>query len=186
MKKLFLYICFLFYIFHFHGIYINAVKEIIMRNNDDNINTLHNIINNNQNGEGLIINFVDDYYLFDDNVTYRYEISIFYDITIIGNKNGTTLDFNNGRRGAFGFRVSKNAGEVITFENIIFKNYKANMLEPGLEMIRVQATSDKFKLIINNCTFQNTIYTPIYVESKFNTLDNYDDLRVIFNNCNFM
>lgn len=136
--------------------------------------------------EGLVLRFVDDYY--DMTIHhYRIEVSIFTNITFIGNKNGTVFDYKNDRRSAIGYLLPLNKGETIKYENIIFKNYHTDSFDiVGIQMLRVQAVnSNNFYIIFNNCTFQNNNHNifqfdvPCPSHSQENT-------PIKFINCNFL
>jgi len=159
-------------------------KEFTIRNIESDFDNLPNIINNNQNDNELILNYVDDYYY--TTMSYeRYEISVETNITFRGNKNGTIYDFHHERNREFWIQFPSEKGKTVIFENFIFRNYYANYEMGGLHMFIVMAFTDNFKILFNNCTFEDNNYA-IFRAVIHNLKPTHTDPSIVFNKCKFM
>eukprot|EP00833_Pecoramyces_ruminatium_P013753 jgi/Orpsp1_1/1187785/evm.model.d7180000060165.1 len=149
--------CLLCIFIFFSLLFYNTVysKEFYIKNDND-FKDLTHIINDNQNDNELIIHLIDNYY--DMSVLpYTIDMSIITNISFIGNKNGTIFDYKRDKKGRMIFNIINNKGETIKFENIIFENFNPDGVYE-IEILLINAISDNYFFIVNNCTFQNNDY----------------------------
>jgi len=159
-------------------------KEITIKYNDNNWKKLKSVIKDNQNDNELILRFVDNYYLFVfDDLESSMEISIYSNIKFIGNNNGTVFDFDNNFQ-AFKTEFSRNKGDILKYENIVFKNFKYHTLSEGIGIMYLSSKSDNFTLAFENCTFQDNYNSLLYLDVN-NQKVSKNDYSVIINNCKF-
>ncbi|ORX64425.1 hypothetical protein BCR32DRAFT_273116 [Anaeromyces robustus] len=78
-----------------------------------------------------------------------FDIQISFNISFIGNENGTIFDYNNKLNGSFIFTFFQNQGELLKFENITIKNYPYN----NNNIIDIIVKSDNFFIFFNHCYF---------------------------------
>jgi len=160
-------------------------KEIIIHNEDENFFNLINVINNNQNDNNeLVIRLVDDYYNMTEQV-YNIELSLMSNVSIVGNENGTVIDYNKERRGGFLIAYSRNKWDKFTFKNLIFENYSTNGADlQGIQIISVFSKVSNIQVSLENCVFRNNDYRLFHALVTNNKIMN-DKPQVIFKNCVF-
>jgi len=177
---------YIIFIIFYYSLYSNGyAKQFTIKNKDSNFQNLDNFINFNQEKNGLIMNFVDDYYDF-SLLPYTMDISVVSNITFIGNSKGTTtFDYHNNKRGRLIFTYSnyKDKNQIVKFENINFVNF--DPLNAGdTEMIIIQANSDHFYFVVNNCNIQNNAYRFLRLDYKCNK-PSHNNTSVLIKNTNF-
>jgi len=185
IKKIF-FIINIYLILLFNNINVEG-KVVTLRNSDNSFDNIGSIIANNQNNKELIINLEDEYYDM-SKLSQSFEFPIMTNIKLIGNNNGTVFDYKNKYRGIFNLKFAQNKNETIIFENIIFNNL---LDESGpsyeINIFFIEASSDNFNLIFNNCLFQYNHGCILRTESKCVKSSRTDDSApIIFNNCNFL
>jgi len=181
---------YLLFIIKIYIIYLNIFlkvysKKINIKNND--WKNIYSLINKNQNDNELILNFVDKKYLFlFENLDGLIDINVNTNIKFIGNEEGTVFDFAyNMHSFNFFFKERNNIKYTISFENIIFRNYKYPTIELRLGIILFHSTSNNFKFIFENCEFRNNFNSVLLFDVYYqNTLKN-DDYSVIIKDCIF-
>ncbi|OUM64330.1 hypothetical protein PIROE2DRAFT_8881 [Piromyces sp. E2] len=122
----------------------------------------------------------DNSYLLD----FSNDISVSSNISIVGSKNGTTIDYDgNERKGCFQFQFGQ--GKFVKFENIIFKNYNP-VGQNNVNLLRFSSKNDNFQIIFENCTFLDNGYPLISYELNSNCIKKplYEH-QLILNNCKF-
>ncbi|OUM62264.1 hypothetical protein PIROE2DRAFT_11522 [Piromyces sp. E2] len=150
-----MYICIIITLFFLLKIY---AKVFSVKSNDTSFYDFHGFLTSNQQQNNVLeLYFEDDYYdisLLD----YYYDTTVESNISIIGNQNGTVFDYNNNKRGRLIFNFLSNKGYTLKIKNIIFENFDS-MGSAELEFLMINSLkSDKFFLIIENCTFQNNYH----------------------------
>ncbi|ORX81129.1 hypothetical protein BCR32DRAFT_293444 [Anaeromyces robustus] len=162
----------------------NLNIKIIIRNGDYNYLNLKSFIKDNQYDGELILKFIDNYY---DMTVHGFELTINVEsnISFIGNINGTVFDFNYDRRGQFLIQCIRDKGDKLTFENIIFENYRPNEgIISGASILYINSFYINFYIIFKNCTFRNTFHNIISIDTNCGKQDNYEP-NLIITNCNF-
>ena len=184
MKK---YIIFMIklYVLSLFGLYKVYSKKISIKYQDNNWNSLRSVINNNQNDGELILRFVDNYYhLKFENVNSLMDISVNANIKFIGNENGTIFDYDYENH-SFDLAFDRVKEYTVSFENIIFQNFKHTSLGEGVAVLLVQSQSNYFNLVLENCTFRDNLNSVLYFD-VFNKKEAKDDYSILINNCRFM
>ncbi|OUM67535.1 hypothetical protein PIROE2DRAFT_4938, partial [Piromyces sp. E2] len=128
---------------------------------------------------------------------FNIDIAIMTNIKIIGNNNGTVLDFNNKFNGLFTFRIIQNKGETIIIENIVY----INLLEENKprygnnhgSIFRTEVNCDKSlrtnstSIVFNDCNFyDNTVKLVHLYHINYKEVENYECSAITFKNCNFI
>jgi len=186
MKKYLIFIIKIYVLLTF-GIFKVYSKEIPIKFDDNNWKVLNIIINNNQNDNELVLNFLDDHYFFEfENVSNMLNINVNTNIKFIGTKNKTVFDFNYKDHAFYFFYNERNyKGYTVSFENIIFKNYKYSSLDGGMGIVLVEASSENFGLFFENCIFQNNFNSLLRFNVKNKKTDK-EGYSFLMNNCKFM
>jgi len=154
-------------------------KELIIKNDDDIFNYFYESIQNISDNE-IIIKLVDNYYDMSLLSVFIIDMSVYSNISFIGNANGTVFDYNEDKKGSFKVFITKNFS--LKFENIIFENFNTKGYN-DLYNILLDTSSDKFNVEFNNCTFRNNKEQLIGIAS---TYTNKVDSQIIFHQCNFL
>jgi len=176
----------IYYLYIHLVVFINKLfyaKKITIHNKDNNFYNIKDLINNNQDEE-LYLYFVDNTYDMTYIPLFSVALSIQTNTYFIGNPNGTIFDYNLSRKGTLQFNFSKGNGQKLTFENINFINFYDKNKNEGTYMIQVNANSDNYYVVFNNCLFQNNQnILALLITCNINT---HDDPSVLFNNAKFM
>jgi len=146
------------------------------------------IIKNTKNDENIILKFDEKYY---DLSKFPYEvinIPVTSNITFLGRFDGTVFDFKKNDNGMMKFSNLKDNGNIVKFENIIFKNF-GQELNSDINIFSFNSDTDRNYLKIKNCTFINNQYTLFdinisYFEEYSNVAFN-SEYFIIFDNCDF-
>jgi len=131
---------------------INAL-ELTIKNDEDDFINISDVIYDNQIDDELILNFVDSYYDM-TKVSNSFDISVFVDVTIKGNTNGTIFDYKN----SFVKGISVDypyPGQTLKFENIIIQNFGNTEFDDEYGAIEIFAFFNDFNFITDNCTFRD-------------------------------
>eukprot|EP00833_Pecoramyces_ruminatium_P018319 jgi/Orpsp1_1/1192351/evm.model.d7180000092518.1 len=159
-------------------------KEFIIHNNDYSFTNINYIVNNYQDDNELILNFVDTYYDMRSLNIYSVEVNVNTNILFIGNKNGTKFDYNNDRLGRFIF-IFNNKNLSVNIENIIFENFDTNGVDLiGVQILLINTYKCNFHFIMNNCVFENNKYRLIDLVTTC-TNENQLEPQILFKNINF-
>ncbi|ORX37499.1 hypothetical protein BCR36DRAFT_405730 [Piromyces finnis] len=113
---------------------------------------------------------------------YAIEINVNVNITFVGSKNGTMLDYSNVLCKRWLFFYDEK-GETVQFRNIIFNSYFTENTYTPL----ITATSyynNNLYMKFDNCTFQNHNYY-IFEFDVSCTYTKHLDPSFVFTNCNF-
>jgi len=158
-------------------------KEIIIHNKSENFYNIQDIINNNQDDNILIVRLVDDHYDMSD-MGFCMELSIISDVIILGNTNGTILDFNYSKKGQIRFNYSSN--NSVRLENLIFQHYSTNHeLVHGSQIIYIYSPTNKVQFNMHSCIFRDNDFRLIqYDISSANQIQSYAQSTI--SNCTFM
>jgi len=169
----------LFYFFFLLLLYqINVVKSksIYINNNEDNI---YDIIKNIGHGNDLKLYFNKEYYVMPS--TGSKDINVSDNIYFIGNSNMTTFDFQNKFTSEMRIIFEDYKKYVVTFENIIFKNFSSNDSKL-LYLLFIDSKYDNFLINFKNCIFEDS---DTLIQSRFTYSKTSTDYNVVFNGCTF-
>jgi len=156
--------------------------EVDIKNTEDEMVNLYKKINSEyQNGNQLILNFNENYYLLKNEGSN--DITVETNIYFKGNKNMTIFDFSKGEYTNIKFYINSDQKKIIYFENIIFKNFnKAIPFETEFSLM-FKTNTNNYQVHFNNCIFENN---NLPVLSGYSTIQKTNDLhQFIFDNCIF-
>jgi len=157
-------------------------KDFYVRNNDTLFKDLNSFfIKNNQNYDQIVLYFVDNYYNMTE-LPYSIEISVNSDIYFIGSGNETVFDYDGKKYGRLIFNIYNLKEYKIKFENIILRNYYADVR--GIQMITLITRTIKYNFEINNCIFEDNMYTILHFSAYTNHQDNIEP-KILINNSRF-
>jgi len=185
MKGILNYYSFAFALYILLALMRIQAKTIIIKNDESYIK-MKDIINNNQNDNELILEFVDNYYdmrKYKSFEIYNTEISIQSFITFKGNSNETIFDYKSNYYGNIHMSYEGKKNMLVKFENITFKNFNP-ISQIHVGFINVISHVNNFQLQFYNCTFIDNMVNNVVLllePEKVNIIEP----QVIFDNCHF-
>jgi len=154
--------------------YIYSI-DVTIRNTEESIKSIKEILNNNINyPEGIRLLLPDPYYRFCDYNLGNIEANVYNPISFIStSENKTIIEYLETKSGRFVFAFITSDVQTVKFKGIIFQAYKGNTSN----MLEVRVKNDAYHFIVEDCVFRNTKANLVFIS--------FEDIKCYLNNPNF-